>query len=223
VYEIKGTIVSTTAVPALGGCTVYLDICEVYYMRAVYTYLLLPREESISIKAPKGPKTRNTPHQTPSTSPRSLSSGYFHHSPFVMHSFSKGKTPRETEKKTKQNKKKKRKKTTDETKNLKSSFWRERERERALGSDSFKSSRSWSGTPAVMDHETSDSELFSRFPQPPLPPPSLRSLFAFLGFLLFISQFRLCFGLRKGKNLRVSNEISMSWIENLKVSKYIDR
>ena len=41
----------------LHTCTVYLDICEVYYyMRAVYTYLLLPWEESISIKAQKGPR-----------------------------------------------------------------------------------------------------------------------------------------------------------------------
>lgn len=205
----KETIVSTTAVPIylwrLHTCTVYLDICEVYYyMRAVYTYLLLPWEESISIKAPKGPRreTHLIKLWARALAPCLRAISTTHHLSCILFQ-RKQKTPgdaarerrREEEKKnkTKQKGAKKKykkiqKKKTTETKNLKS----EREiiiiRERALGSDSFKSSISWSGTPAAMDHETSDSKLFSRFPQPPLQPPPFASLFT---FFLSISEFRL--------------------------------
>jgi hypothetical protein len=109
---------------------VHLDRCEVYTLllqqqllyynstlHACRIYISLTGEGGVDInqspqKLPE--KTRGTPpHQTLSTSPRSLSSGYFHHSLFVMHFlyfyfilfFQKGKkTPRRRE--TKQNEKK---------------------------------------------------------------------------------------------------------------------
>ncbi len=81
---------------------VHLDRCEVYTLllqqqllyynstlHACRIYISLTGEGGVDInqspqKVPE--KTRGTPpHQTLSTSPRSLSSGYFHHSLFVMH------------------------------------------------------------------------------------------------------------------------------------------
>lgn len=105
--KLKGNNrLETTCVAASGGSTVYLDICEVYTLYACRIYILyFTAEGGVDInQSPKRSKTRNTPHQTLSTSPRSLSSGYFYHSPFVMHSFSKGKKHQKMEKEREENK-----------------------------------------------------------------------------------------------------------------------